>query len=65
MPFVEGESLRDRLRHEKQLPVGDEAPGAGQIGRGRFECSCGPDRRSFGRGECDRVPPMSDRRPSG
>jgi Tol biopolymer transport system component len=24
MPFVEGESLRDRLRHEKQLPV-DEA----------------------------------------
>ena len=23
MPFVEGESLRDRLRREKQLPVGD------------------------------------------
>ena len=23
MPFVEGESLRDRLRHEKQLPVDD------------------------------------------
>src|SRR6266480_1449778 len=23
MPFVEGESLRDRLRREKQLPIGD------------------------------------------
>src|SRR5690242_21921768 len=29
MPFVEGESLRDRLRREKQLPVSD----AVQIGR--------------------------------
>src|SRR4051794_12638870 len=26
MPFVEGESLRDRLRRERQLPVGDAPP---------------------------------------
>ena len=24
MPFVEGESLRDRLNREKQLPIGDQ-----------------------------------------
>src|SRR2546427_11920249 len=28
MPFVEGESLRDRLRREKQLPVEDGVRGA-------------------------------------
>src|SRR3954467_6977802 len=31
MPFVEGESLRDRLRREKQLPVADAARIATEI----------------------------------
>jgi eukaryotic-like serine/threonine-protein kinase len=31
MPYVEGESLRDRLRREKQLPVGDVIRLAGQV----------------------------------
>jgi serine/threonine-protein kinase len=31
MPFVEGESLRDRLNHEKQLPVGDAVPIATEV----------------------------------
>ena len=31
MPFVEGESLRDRLTREKQLPVGDALRIAGEV----------------------------------
>jgi eukaryotic-like serine/threonine-protein kinase len=31
MPFVEGESLRDRLTREKQLPVGDAVRIAGEV----------------------------------
>jgi serine/threonine-protein kinase len=31
MPFVEGESLRDRLNREKQLPVGDAVRIAGEV----------------------------------
>src|SRR4051795_4689784 len=31
MPFVEGESLRDRLTREKQLPVGDAIRIAGEV----------------------------------
>ncbi len=31
MPFIEGESLRDRLRREKQLPVGDTLQIATQV----------------------------------
>src|SRR5688572_11167671 len=32
MPFVEGESLRDRLNREKQLPVADARRIAGEVG---------------------------------
>ncbi|HET7241381.1 MAG TPA: serine/threonine-protein kinase, partial [Gemmatimonadales bacterium] len=31
MPFVDGESLRDRLRRETQLPVGDAVRLAGEV----------------------------------
>jgi len=31
MPFVEGESLRDRLNREKQLPVGEAVRIAGEV----------------------------------
>jgi serine/threonine-protein kinase len=31
MPFIEGESLRDRLRREKQLPVGDAVRIASEV----------------------------------
>jgi Tol biopolymer transport system component/tRNA A-37 threonylcarbamoyl transferase component Bud32 len=31
MPFVEGESLRDRLRREKQLPIGDAVQIASEV----------------------------------
>jgi serine/threonine-protein kinase len=31
MPFVAGESLRDRLRREKQLPIGDAVRIAGEV----------------------------------
>src|SRR5919197_2560678 len=34
MPFVEGESLRDRLRRERQLPVDDAIQIAREAGRG-------------------------------
>ena len=31
MPYVEGESLRDRLRHERQLPIEDAVRIAGEV----------------------------------
>ena len=31
MPYVEGESLRDRLRREDQLPIGDALKSASEV----------------------------------
>ena len=51
MPFVEGESLRDRLNREKQLPVDEAIRIAARGGRARWTtptARCDPPRHQAG-----------------